>query len=61
MMLSGVPNWMNAIGYTKSSWTLKIELLGNSLIELLRHMDTHGYDSVVAQAPPGAVPGLCWI
>ncbi|MFI2336720.1 flavin-containing monooxygenase [Nocardia rhamnosiphila] len=53
MMLSGVPNWMNAIGYTKSSWTLKIGLLGKSIIELLRHMDTHGYDTVVAHAPTG--------
>lgn len=54
MMLTGVPNWMNAIGYTKSSWTLKIGLLGKSLIELLRHLDTHGYDTVVPQAPAGA-------
>ncbi|WP_043650893.1 flavin-containing monooxygenase [Nocardia thailandica] len=53
MMLSGVPNWMNAIGYTKSSWTLKIGLLGKSIVELLRHMDTHGYDTVVAHAPDG--------
>lgn len=53
MMLSGVPNWMNAIGYTKSSWTLKIGLLGKSIIELLRHMDTHGYDTAVPHAPAG--------
>ncbi|MEV0686982.1 NAD(P)/FAD-dependent oxidoreductase [Nocardia sp. NPDC050378] len=53
MMLSGVPNWMNAIGYTKSSWTLKIGLLGRSIIELLRHMDTHGYDTAVPHAPDG--------
>ncbi|MGX6511034.1 flavin-containing monooxygenase [Rhodococcus sp. SJ-2] len=53
MMLSGVPNWVMAIGYTKSSWTLKIGLLGKSFIELLRHMDTHGYDTAVAHAPEG--------
>ncbi|MGZ9827233.1 flavin-containing monooxygenase [Tsukamurella ocularis] len=53
MMLSGVPNWMNAIGYTKSSWTLKIGLLGKSIIEILRHMDTHGYDTAVPHAPAG--------
>ncbi|PSR70249.1 FAD-containing monooxygenase EthA [Nocardia sp. MDA0666] len=50
MLLSGVPNWMMAIGYTKSSWTLKIGLLGRSFCELLRHMDTHGYDTVVPVA-----------
>ena len=32
---------------------LKIGLLGKSLIELLRHMDTHGYDTVVPHAPVG--------
>ncbi|WP_440711966.1 flavin-containing monooxygenase [Gordonia sp. FQ] len=53
MMLSGVPNWVMALGYTKSSWTLKIGLLGKSFIELLRHMDTHGYDTAVAEAPDG--------
>ena len=53
MMLSGVPNWMMAIGYTKSSWTLKISLLGKSIVELLRHMDTHGYDTVEARAADG--------
>lgn len=53
LLLSGLPNWMMAIGYTKSSWTLKISLLGKSLIELLRHMDTHGYDTVAPYAAEG--------
>jgi cation diffusion facilitator CzcD-associated flavoprotein CzcO len=52
-LLSGIPNWMMAIGYTKSSWTLKISLLGKSLIELLRYMDTHGYDTVAPYAAEG--------
>ncbi|MEV6059954.1 NAD(P)/FAD-dependent oxidoreductase [Nocardia asteroides] len=53
MLLSGLPNWLMAIGYTKSSWTLKIGLLGRSFCELLRHMDTHGYDTVVPVAEAG--------
>lgn len=53
MMLSGVPNWVMAVGYTKSSWTLKIGLLGKSFIELLRHMDARGYDTATAVAPDG--------
>ncbi|MCG7634120.1 NAD(P)/FAD-dependent oxidoreductase [Gordonia McavH-238-E] len=53
MMLSGVPNWVMAVGYTKSSWTLKIGLLGKSFIELLHHMDTHGFDTATAVAPDG--------
>jgi monooxygenase len=53
MLLSGIPNWMMAIGYTKSSWTLKIGLLGRSFVELLQYMDTHGYDTVVPVAKHG--------
>jgi cation diffusion facilitator CzcD-associated flavoprotein CzcO len=52
-LLSGIPNWMMAVGYTKSSWTLKISLLGKSLIELIRYMDTHGYDTVAPHAAEG--------
>ncbi|MGB3697551.1 MAG: NAD(P)/FAD-dependent oxidoreductase [Gordonia sp. (in: high G+C Gram-positive bacteria)] len=53
MLLSGIPNWVLAVGYTKSSWTLKIGLLGKSFVELLRYMDTHGYDTAVPEAPEG--------
>jgi len=44
MMLSGVPNLAYAIGYTNSSWTLKIGLLCEHFCRLLAHMDAHGYD-----------------
>ncbi|TFV57727.1 NAD(P)/FAD-dependent oxidoreductase [Geodermatophilus sp. DF01-2] len=44
MMLSGVPNFVLAIGYTNSSWTLKIGLLCEHFTRLLAHMDAHGYD-----------------
>ncbi|MBB2946946.1 cation diffusion facilitator CzcD-associated flavoprotein CzcO [Actinoplanes lutulentus] len=44
MMLSGVPNLAFAIGYTNSSWTLKIGLLCEHFCRLLKHMDAHGYD-----------------
>ncbi|GAB4079485.1 flavin-containing monooxygenase [Modestobacter muralis] len=46
MMLSGVPNFAYAIGYTNSSWTLKIGLLCEHFTRLLTHMDAHGHDSV---------------
>ena len=45
MMLSGVPNFAYAIGYTNSSWTLKVGLLCEHFCRLLTHMDTHGYDT----------------
>ncbi|HTJ67509.1 MAG TPA: NAD(P)/FAD-dependent oxidoreductase [Actinospica sp.] len=44
MMLSGVPNFAYAIGYTNSSWTLKVGLLCEHFCRLLTHMDEHGYD-----------------
>ncbi|BCJ47138.1 flavin-binding monooxygenase [Actinoplanes ianthinogenes] len=44
MMLSGVPNFAYAIGYTNSSWTLKIGLLCEHFCRLLKHMEDRGYD-----------------
>jgi cation diffusion facilitator CzcD-associated flavoprotein CzcO len=44
MMLSGVPNLAFAIGYTNSSWTLKIGLLCEHFCRLLSHMEKNGYD-----------------
>lgn len=45
MMLSGVPNFAYAFGYTNSSWTLKIGLLCEHLCQLLSYMDANGYDT----------------
>ncbi len=46
MMLSGVPNFAYLIGYTNSSWTLKVGLLCEYFCRLLSYMDSHGYDTV---------------
>ena len=48
MMLEGVPNFAFAIGYTNSSWTLKVDLVCEHLCRLLAHMDESGVDQVVA-------------
>jgi monooxygenase len=45
MMLSGVPNFAFAVGYTNSSWTLKVGLLCEHFCRLLTHMDANGYDT----------------
>ncbi|GAB11479.1 monooxygenase [Gordonia araii NBRC 100433] len=50
-MLSGVPNFIMAIGYTNSSWTLKIGLLCEWFCRVLSHMDRDGYASVRPVAP----------
>lgn len=43
-MLSGVPNLGFAVGYTTSSWTLKVGLLCEHFCRLLKYMDQAGYD-----------------
>jgi cation diffusion facilitator CzcD-associated flavoprotein CzcO len=47
MMLSGVPNFAFTVGYTNASWTLKADLVGEYVVRVLRHLDTHGYDRCV--------------
>lgn len=47
MMLSDVPNFAFAIGYTNSSWTLKVDLVCEYLGRLIAYMDEHGYDTCV--------------
>ena len=49
-MLSGIPNFAFAVGYTNSSWTLKVDLVCEHLCRLLSYMDAHGYDTAVAVA-----------
>ncbi len=49
MMLTGVPNFAFALGYTNSSWTLKVGLLCEHFCRLLAHMDANGYDTARAE------------
>lgn len=51
MMLDGIPNLSFAIGYTTSSWTLKIDLLCEYFCRLLAEMDERGADICVATRP----------
>ena len=45
-MLSGVPNFAAAIGYTNAPWTLKVDLVGRFVTRLLNHLHARGYRSV---------------
>ncbi len=49
MMLTGVPNFAYAFGYTNSSWTLKIGLLCEHFCRLLSHMDAYGHTIAVPE------------
>ncbi|MFH8350514.1 flavin-containing monooxygenase [Streptomyces sp. NPDC018045] len=54
MLLSGVPNWVVALGYTKSSsWTLKVGLTSRYICDLIKHMDAHGDEIAVAVPEAG--------
>ena len=55
MMLDGVPNFCFAVGYTNSSWTLKIGLLCEYLCKLLAEMDRQGATVCVTQRPQGPI------
>ncbi len=61
MMLSGVPNFAFAIGYTNASWTLKVDLVCEHFCRLLDHMDARGTTTVVpvlGGEQPGELPLL---
>ena len=49
LMLSGLPNFAFAMGYTNASWTLKVDLTYEFVWRLLRYMDEHGYVSCVPE------------
>jgi cation diffusion facilitator CzcD-associated flavoprotein CzcO len=55
MMLSGVPNFALAIGYTNASWTLKCDLVSEYVCRLLNHLSANGYQQVTPTAPDTVV------
>jgi monooxygenase len=54
-MLSDVPNFVFVFGYTNSSWTLKVGLVGEHFCRLLAHMDAHGHDICCPQVDDPAM------
>jgi cation diffusion facilitator CzcD-associated flavoprotein CzcO len=39
MMFTGVPNLLWVFGYFRASWTLRVDMLGDFVCRLLKHMD----------------------
>ena len=58
MMLSDVPNFAFAIGYTNASWTLKVDLVCEHLCRLLTSMDVRNADMVVPVRTGGEMERL---
>ena len=46
MMFTGVPNMAWVFGYFRASWTLRVDLMGDFVCRLLKHMDEAGMDEV---------------
>lgn len=42
MMFTGVPNLIWVMGYFRASWTLRVDMLGDFVTRLLKHMDALG-------------------
>ena len=51
MMMSGVPNFALAFGYTNNSWTLKTDLTANLVCRILTYMDRKRYRVVLPVVP----------
>ncbi|GAA0365497.1 flavin-containing monooxygenase [Micromonospora gifhornensis] len=51
-LLSGVPNFALAFGYTNASWTLRTDLVAEYVCRLLRHLDRTGTQVITPLAPP---------
>lgn len=49
-MYSNIPNLIYFNGYTNASWTLKVDLVADFAVRMLRHMDRTGQRQVVARA-----------
>jgi cation diffusion facilitator CzcD-associated flavoprotein CzcO len=62
-MFSDVPNMVWVFGYFRASWTLRVDLMGDFVCRLLKHMDEHNVKSVtpVLGAKEHNMPKLDWI
>lgn len=52
VMMTGVPNLVWTYGYFRASWTLRVDLLGDFVCRLLRHMGEIGAQTVEAAPRP---------
>ncbi|WP_109357057.1 NAD(P)/FAD-dependent oxidoreductase [Sphingorhabdus sp. EL138] len=52
MMFTDIPNLLWVFGYFRASWTLRVDLLGDFVCRLLKHMDVKGAKSVKVSLRP---------
>lgn len=63
MMFTGVPNLAWIFGYFRASWTLRVDLMGDLICRLFRHMDAIGATQVTPALRPedGDMPIGPWM
>ena len=63
MMFTGVPNLVWVFGYFRASWTLRVDMLGDFVCNLLNHMDAKGAErvEVALRAEDADMAILPWI
>jgi cation diffusion facilitator CzcD-associated flavoprotein CzcO len=52
MMFTGVPNLVWVFGYFRASWTLRVDMMGDFVARLLKHMDAKGAKQVEVALRP---------
>jgi cation diffusion facilitator CzcD-associated flavoprotein CzcO len=52
MMFTGVPNLAWIFGYFRASWTLRVDLMGDFICRMLRHMEAKGARRVTPRLRP---------
>jgi cation diffusion facilitator CzcD-associated flavoprotein CzcO len=55
-MLEDVPNLFWCVGYTKASWTLRVDMTARAAAKLLAYMATHGYTHAIPHRGDDPMP-----
>lgn len=50
-MFTGIPNMLWVFGYFRASWTLRVDMLADFMVRLLKEMDQRGASVVVPEIP----------
>lgn len=63
LMMTGLPNLVWVFGYFRASWTLRVDLIGDFVCRLLRHMAAAGARSVepMPREEEAAMPRTPWL
>jgi cation diffusion facilitator CzcD-associated flavoprotein CzcO len=63
MMFTGIPNMVWVFGYFRASWTLRVDLIGDFVCRLIKHMDKNGVTKVVPSLRPEEkdMPLFSWL